>query len=366
MAVSMTDYMEQQLAQESAEIVTESEDELSMAILESYLSMSAAFASIENAFECANICAFCEAAEIEAPTEATVIVESFWDSVKNVFETIIDWFRSVIKGFIGLFTSAKLQKLIAKLKQLDGSTQIKAGSDVSFMMVATDYIFLKLEDFKTEIIDEVPTHEVVNSYIENIEKLLKVKTWTADTIANITGSGDLTFNKLPTYSSGNITVSDLIASLEQINKINMPKRGSALLKNLKFDEKKYKGNVEDDKDEEKKLDKVLINNIKKASRLLAKAYDKITVGLTKTSDIAFKGENVDTSSEGYKSDLEKAKKEHKEAKKYNEDEDSDNRPKVTSESAVETVDGTNVVAENNETVTESEVKTVASTDEYFD
>lgn len=359
---SMTDYMEQQLIQESAEIVTESEDELSMAILESYLSMSAAFATIENAFECANICAFCESAEIEAPTEATVIVESFWDSVKNVFETIIDWFRSVIKGFIGLFTSAKLQKLIAKLKQLDGTSQIKAGSDVSFMIVATDYIFLKLEDFKTEIIDEVPTHEVVNGYIENIEKLLKVKTWTADTVANIGGSGDSTFAKIPDPT--HLTVSDIITRLEQINKINMPKRGSALLKNLKFDETKYKGNAEDNKDD--KLDKVLINNIKKASRLLAKAYDKITAGLAKTSDIAFKGENVDTSSEGYKSDLENAKKAHKEAKKYNEDEDSDNRPKTTSESATETVDGTNVIVENDETVTESEVKTVASTDEYFD
>ena len=118
---SMTDYM-QKVLQESAEVVAEpekSEEELSAAILESYLSMSAAFATIENAFECASICAFCESAEIDKPTEATVVVESFWDSVKNVFETIIDWFKSVISGFIGLFTSAKLQKLIAKLKTMD-------------------------------------------------------------------------------------------------------------------------------------------------------------------------------------------------------------------------------------------------------
>ena len=46
---SMTDYM-QKVLQESAEVVAEpekSEEELSAAILESYLSMSAAFATIE-------------------------------------------------------------------------------------------------------------------------------------------------------------------------------------------------------------------------------------------------------------------------------------------------------------------------------
>ena len=126
---SMTDYM-QKILQESTEVeVEKSEEELSTAILESYLSMSAAFTTIENAIECANIIAFCEAAEIDKPAAAAVVVESFWDSVKNVFETIIDWFRSVIQGFIGLFTSAKLQKLIAKLKTLDNKKVVKIDNN---------------------------------------------------------------------------------------------------------------------------------------------------------------------------------------------------------------------------------------------
>lgn len=361
MAASMTDYMEQQLMQESAQIEKEaSEEELSAAVLESYLSMSAAFASIENAFECANICAFCESAEIEKPSEATVVVESFWDSVKNVFETIIDWFRSILKGFIGLFTSAKLQKLIAKLKTIDGSSKIKIGSDVALMMIATGYIFNKLESFKTEIIDEVPTAETVNNYIESLEIVANTKKWDANTLTKLTSKDSVLediIDKMEQNGTTEVDVESLIKSLEEINKINVPKRGSALLKSLKFDEKKYKGTAEDGED---KLDKVLINNIKKAARLIAKSYDKITAGLVKVTDIAFKGENVDKDSESYKADLENAKKAHKEAKKYNDDEDSSNRPSMSTESAAETVD------KNTETVAESEVPKVTSTDEYFD
>ena len=86
---SMTDFLQTDLIQESA-VPTEPEktdEELAMTIVESYLTMSAAFANVEKAFECASICAFCEAAEIEKPDNATVVVETFWDSVKNVFES---------------------------------------------------------------------------------------------------------------------------------------------------------------------------------------------------------------------------------------------------------------------------------------
>ena len=360
---SMTDYMEQQLMQESAEVeVEKSDDELSMAILESYLSMSAAFATIENAFECASICAFCESAEIDKPTEAAVIVESFWDSVKNVFETIIDWFRSVIQGLVGLFSSAKLQKLIAKLKTMDSTHQIQLDSNVAMMCYTTEAIFGALEVFKTDIIDNVPTHEQVNEIIEDLEKITNNKNWSKGVISKNASiiTTDIANNlKESAEQGGVITVDQLVKTLEEINRLKMPKRGTALLKSLKFDEKKYKGTSEDD-DGTEKLDKTLINNIKKASRLLAKAYDKITAGLIKVTDIAFKGESVDTKSDTYKSNLEAAQKAHKEAKKYNDDEDSDNRPKTQTESAVEET------PENAETVTESEVPQTTSTDEYFD
>ena len=359
----MTDYMEQQLMQESAQVEKEaSEEELSAAVLESYLSMSAAFASIENAFECANICAFCEAAEIEKPSEATVVVESFWDSVKNVFETIIDWFRSVIKGFIGLFTSAKLQKLIAKLNTMDPNKTIKYDSNVGAMIYATTYIFQELENFKEKCIDNVPTQSEVDEIVEALEGVVSIKIWNKANIEKYSvekGSGVASDIADAVKGSGEdeMPVGGIIRVLEEINKINIPKRGSALLKDLKFDKTKY--TEEDEKNEGKdKVNKELVNAIKKAARLLAKAYDKITSGLIKVTDIAFHNEKVDEKSDDYKDNLKAAKEANKNKAEYNKDGDASNRPSPTIESANETV--------TDETVAESEVPSVKSSDEYFD
>jgi hypothetical protein len=359
---SMTDYVEQQLMQESAQVEAEkSEEELSAAILESYLSMSAAFATIENVFECANICAFCESAEIDKPTEAAVIVESFWDSVKNVFETIIDWFKSVIQGLIGLFTSAKLQKLIAKLKTLDGNKVVKIDTNIGAMLFATEFIYLELENFKEKCIDNIPEQSTVDDLIEELEKIVAVKKWDATTISNFQSQG--TGTKLgsevkgPTINGNDeIAISDIIKALEEINRMNMPKRGSALLKSLKFDEKKY---VEDDDKTEgkEKVNRELVNSIKKLSRLLAKGYDKITSGLVKVTEIAFHNEKVDEKSDAYKENLKEAQEARKNKVDYNKDEDSSNRPKM--ESAVEE-------PESAETETVTESAKVDSTDAYFD
>lgn len=356
---SMTDYVEQQLMQESAQVEAEkSEDELSAAILESYLSMSAAFATIENAFECANICAFCESAEIDKPTEAAVIVESFWDSVKNVFETIIDWFKSVIQGFIGLFTASKLQKLIAKLETMDQQRTINYDSNVAMMLFATEFIFLELENFKEMCIDKVPTQSEVDDFAEEIANVVAIKKWDKTSVekfkateagkqASITADVAVTSDEIP--------IQVIIDVLKTINKINMPKRGSALLKSLKFDEKKYVSEDENNEGKEK-INRTLVNTIKKISRDLAKCYDKITAGLIKLTELAFHNEKVDEKSDSYKDALKEAKAAHKDKVAYNKDEDSDNRPKM--ESATEEVPA--------EEKTVQESTAVTSTDAYFD
>ena len=359
---SMTDYVEQQLMQESAQVEAEkSEEELSAAILESYLSMSAAFATIENAFECASICAFCESAEIDKPTEAAVIVESFWDSVKNVFETIIDWFKSVIQGFIGLFTSAKLQKLIAKLKTMDQQRTIGYDSNVAMMLFATEFIFLELENFKEICIDKIPTQSEVDDFADEIASIVAIKKWDKSAIEKFKNTeagkdADITAEVVKENNDNELPVEVVLKALETINKINMPKRGSALLKSLKFDEKKYVEN-ETDANGKEKIDRTLVNSIKKISRDLAKCYDKITSGLVKLTEIAFHNEKVDEKSDSYKDALKEAKEAHKNRVAYNKDEDSENRPKM--ESAVEEPKS------EEETVQES-ATTNTSTDEYFD
>lgn len=365
---SMTDYM-QKVLQESAEVVAEpekSEEELSAAILESYLSMSAAFATIENAFECASICAFCESAEIDKPTEAAVIVESFWDSVKNVFETIIDWFKSVIQGLIGLFTSAKLQKLIAKLKTMDQKKVVKLDSNIGAMLFATKYIFVELENFKEVCIDKVPEQSEVDDFIEEIEKIVAIKKWDKAAAEKFKGTKLGTEVDIADFASGDdeIPIDIIVKALEEINRMNMPKRGTALLKSLKFDEKKYV--EDDDKNEGKeKVNRELVNSIKKLSRLLAKGYDKITSGLVKVTEIAFHNEKVDEKSDDYKENLKEAKEAHKNKVDYNKDEDSSNRPKL--ESAVEEPKSEEeTVQESAETETVAESAKVDSTDAYFD
>lgn len=364
---SMTDYVEQQLMQESAQVEAEkSEDELSAAILESYLSMSAAFATIENAFECASICAFCESAEIDKPTEATVVVESFWDSVKNVFETIIDWFKSVISGFIGLFTSAKLQKLIAKLKTMDQKKVVKLDSNIGAMLFATKYIFVELENFKEVCIDKVPEQSEVDDFIEEIEKVVAINKWDKAAAEKFKGTKLGTAVDIADFASGDdeIPIDIIVKALEEINRMNMPKRGTALLKSLKFDEKKYV--EDDDKNEGKeKVNRELVNSIKKLSRLLAKGYDKITSGLVKVTEIAFHNEKVDEKSDDYKENLKEAQEARKNKVDYNKDEDSSNRPKL--ESAVEEPKSEEkTVQESAETETVAESAKVDSTDAYFD
>ena len=333
---SMTDFLHTTLVQESAEVVPEKTDEeLSMAIIESYLTMTAAFANAERAFECASIVAFCEAAEIEKPDNATVVVETFWDSVKNVFETIIDWFRSIISGFIGLFTSAKLQKLIAKLESRADLT-FKLDSDIFTMLSATEMIFLMLEEFKTFVIDETAKPEQIRNFREKLEKLAVAKNWSKGVIDDL-GLNDEEQKKITILGSEDkglteVAGSEIAEVLKKINKCDFPKRGSALLKSLKFDESKYK-KTDADGNETEEIDKDTISDIKKCARLLAKLYDKITTGLVKVSDFAFRNESNGDEKE-YAENLEKAKKEHEEKKAYNADDSRENR--LTNESAVET------------------------------
>lgn len=320
--VSMTDFMQQKMIQESA-VPTEpekTEEELSAAVLESYLSMSAAIARVECLCEYAKITAFCESAEVAAPEMATIQMESFADTMKNVFETIGEWFRSIIASFIGMFTTSKLQKLIAKLKQ-DPSITIKPDDEVALGLFGIETMFDMLENFRTVLTEkELPLDEAVR-YREKAEALIAKDAW---------HNGLLKLDKVP---NNEISASVLIETLETINKFDIPKKGNALLKSMKFDEKAYK-KVDEEGNETDKVDTERVTEIKKTARCIAKAYDMMVRGLVKVADKTF-GKNPTKDEEQYKQDLEEAKKAHKDKVAYNKDEDSANRPSTMAEAYFE-------------------------------
>jgi hypothetical protein len=325
------------------------------------MGVCAASANVACVLECASIVEFCTANEIAVPSIIQESWADFWGAIKNFFKKIADWFKSLVKGTTAVFAKAKITELIAKLKTLDGNKVVKIDTNIGAMLFATEFIYLELENFKEKCIDNIPEQSTVDDLIEELEKIVAVKKWDAATIATFRSPG--TGTKLgsevkgPTVNGNDeIEISDIIKALEEINRMNMPKRGSALLKSLKFDEKKYV--EDDDKNEGKeKVNRELVNSIKKLSRLLAKGYDKITSGLVKVTEIAFHNEKVDEKSDAYKENLKEAQEARKNKVDYNKDEDSSNRPKL--ESAVEE-------PESAETETVTESAKVDSTDAYFD
>ena len=315
---SMTDFVQSKLIQESANIETEmTEDQVAAAVLESYLSMTAAFANANCICECANIAKFCESAEVEVPDNATPYMESFWDGVVDLFEKIGEWFRTIIQGMVSLFTAGKIAKLIAKLKEKDGNEEIKLDSDIVAMAYGTKVIMDKLEEFKTKFIDEIPDQKAVDEMLADLEKMNNKDYWSKGVLAD---SNVALKNKSEVTS---MTISKLITILEDINKFDIPKRGSALLKKMEFDKTKYKAtDANGEKTED--IDKELVRGVNKCARLIAKLYDKITKGLVSVSDKAYSKTEV-KDKEAYDANLKEATDAHKKTK-YNDEESGSKRP----------------------------------------
>ena len=120
-----------------------------------------------------------------------------------------------------------------------------------------------------------------------------------------------------------MTISKLITILEDINKFDIPKRGSALLKKMEFDKTKYKAtDANGEKTED--IDKELVRGVNKCARLIAKLYDKITKGLVSVSDKAY-GKTEVKDKEAYDANLKEATDAHKKTK-YNDEESGSKRP----------------------------------------
>jgi len=384
--VSMTDFLQQQeFVQESAEVEPEKTiEELSTAVVESYMEMAAAFATASNAFECAEIVAFCETSSIQVPETAKVIVESAWDEIKSFFAKAWDWIRSILTALVAAFAASRIRALIGKLQQmkpedLKAEKVNAAGFDISLVEILFNY----LEYFKQHVIDPLKAADTstaiddVNTAVDNItadmEKLVKIK------FKDLVGAGKQDASSLTLISGDSFklqdcikdtvcakylaanakvveanknkaegeekeapatmdgaTLSNFIDMLKKLNNYDLPRRGGKLLKELEFKAKESK--AANDKGEQTVIDKSLVRKIEKVARMFARLYDRISIAIAWTSDMKeFK--DVKPSS---KEDFKKAVKAEK---------DTANKSKVKDlkqESAEVETEGTEVTTEAEE------------------
>lgn len=383
--VSMTDFLQQQeFVQESAEVEPEKTiEELSAAVVESYMEMAAAFASISNAFECAEIVAFCETSSIQIPDTAKVIVESALDTIKSGLAKAWDWIRQFLTALVAMFAASRIRNLIGKLKAmkrenktLDGSKGYAAAFDSSLVQILLGYLDL----FKTEVIDEINSGkteinaDALNTNLDNIEAdltvLVKIKfkelfaAGKEDSIAvfssdkfkikniveNSTAGQVLSLAKKAKEAAdsadskddikvepGTDVLDTIITELEALNKADIPRRGGKLLKELDFKGKEAKVHAKD-KDEQVVIDKAVIRKIEKVARLFARLYDRISIAIAWISDMKDFKDVKPSNKEEFKKDVKTAK-------------DAANKTKVKDlkqESAEVETEGTEVTTEAEE------------------
>jgi len=346
--VSMTDFLQQQeFVQESAEVEPEKTiEELSTAVVESYMEMAAAFATASNAFECAEIVAFCETSSIQVPETAKVIVESAWDEIKSFFAKAWDWIRSILTALVAAFAASRIRALIGKLQQmkpedLKAEKVNAAGFDISLVEILFNY----LEYFKQHVIDPLKAADTstaiddVNTAVDNItadmEKLVKIK------FKDLVGAGKQDASSLTLISGDSFklqdcikdtvcakylaanakvveanknkaegeekeapatmdgaTLSNFIDMLKKLNNYDLPRRGGKLLKELEFKAKESK--AANDKGEQTVIDKSLVRKIEKVARMFARLYDRISIAIAWTSDMKEFKDVKPSSKEDYK------------------------------------------------------------------
>lgn len=376
--VSMTDFLQQQeFVQESAEVEPEKTiEELSAAVVESYMEMAAAFASISNAFECAEIVAFCETSSIQIPDTAKVIVESALDTIKSGLAKAWDWIRQFLTALVAMFAASRIRNLIGKLKAmqregktLEGAKAYAAAFDASLVQTLIAY----LEYFKTDVIDKINSGKTetnadeLNTTLDNLEAdltvLVKIKfkelfaagkedsiaVFSSDKfklkeIVELTTAGQVlkaaakeagTDDAKVTLDPATV-MNAIITALEDLNKADIPRRGGKLLKELDFKGKEAKVHAKD-KDEQVVIDKAVIRKIEKVARLFARLYDRISIAIAWISDMKDFKDVKPSNKEEFKKDVKAAK-------------DAANKSKVKNlaESAEVETEGTEVTTEAEE------------------
>ena len=271
---SMTDFiMEQEMPSVEEEVFNES------ALVSQFMGMQAAAAEMNCIYEYASIVTFCESNDIEIPEMLVQegfkdVMNKIWTGISNFFKKIADWFKSLVKGTVATFSASKLNEIIAKLKTYDLNTEVEDKKIIAPMVIYT-YIVAALEGFREFVIHPIAENTVdgsgskddkdnqlaakvfidqLDGYIEDIKKLKETSNWKS-VDGSFIDNFDLPVLKkyLPIdiddtvkttvfdlYKSGTKpTYEAVVAVLEKVNRIDIPKTGTKLLSELNVDVTKF-------------------------------------------------------------------------------------------------------------------------------
>ena len=271
---SMTDFiMEQEMPSVEEEVFNES------ALVSQFMGMQAAAAEMNCIYEYASIVTFCESNDIEIPEMLVQegfkdVMNKIWTGISNFFKKIADWFKSLVKGTVATFSNAKLNEIIAKLKTYDLKTEVEDKKIIAPMVIYV-YIIAALEGFREFVIHPIAENTVdgtgseddkdyqtyvkgfineLDKYIEDVKKLKETPNWKS-VDGSFIDNFDLPVLKkyLPIdiddtvkttvfdlYKSGTKpTYEAVVAVLEKVNRIDIPKTGTKLLSELNVDVTKF-------------------------------------------------------------------------------------------------------------------------------
>lgn len=263
---SMTDFiMEQEMPSVEEEVFNES------ALVSQFMAVQAAAAEMNCIYEYASIATFCESNDIEMPEMLVQegfkdVMNNIWTAISNFFTKIAEWFKSLVKGTVATFSAAKLNEIIAKLRTYPGDTKV---SDKKIVSAAVVYIYIvgALEGFKEYVIHPVMDAESgedsnnddqkiqkdfldnLKGYTEDLEKLKETSNWkTAEgtftdkfkltTLEKYVDTSVLSIDTI--RNNGDVNYEWLIDVLETVNRLNIPKSGTELLKALNASDKNFK------------------------------------------------------------------------------------------------------------------------------
>lgn len=272
---SMTDFiMEQEMPSvEEAEVFNEA------ALVSQFMGMQAAAAEMNCIYEYASIATFCESNDIEMPE--MLVQEGFkermnkiWTGISNFFKKIADWFKSLVKGTVSTFSSAKLNEIIAKLKTYDLSKEVE---DTKIIAPTVIYIYITaaLEAYRSVVVHPIAENTIdksgsqddkdnqlraenfinnIDGYIDDLKKIKETSNWKGidnkfvdsfdlPVIKKYMDASNLSFvktNLLDDAKKGlKIKYEILVETLELVNRLDIPKTGTKILSELNVDVTKF-------------------------------------------------------------------------------------------------------------------------------
>ena len=257
-------------------------------VMESFMRMTAVAGVAECYCEHAAIAEFAESEGISVFSESDDnIAKKAWSAVKSFFEQIWEWLKAIVKAVIQMITRSSLEKLISKIRTWrDRGTDdeghrfdINAESGVPAVIIDAESVLALVEEF-SEYIKAGYDKDTLNDKLDNFTKSAKdlVEKYKKTKKA---GGGDKTgYREGDTLDIGNGETetgdargsrwSEVLITLERMQKNNTASSAHKLLKSLDFKKKEWKAEGAE------KADNSDVKKVKEAAKWIAKAYDKYT------------------------------------------------------------------------------------------